>query len=61
MEYGLGVLKFPPAHFWELTLEEFLAAVDGHMESIGQRKKATVLDPEEFRNLERELMEQGLI
>lgn len=35
MEIGLGHLRYPGPAFWALSLKEWLAAVDGYMESIG--------------------------
>jgi uncharacterized phage protein (TIGR02216 family) len=35
MELGLGVLKFPPSHFWAMTVPELLAAIDGYCEANG--------------------------
>jgi uncharacterized phage protein (TIGR02216 family) len=29
MAAGLGVLRFPPAHFWSMTPRELVAALDG--------------------------------
>lgn len=37
MKIGLGHLRYSPDVFWKLTLPEFLAAVDGLMESRGVR------------------------
>lgn len=38
MKIGLGVLRYPPDVFWDLSLPEFFAAVDGLMESRGVKR-----------------------
>ena len=38
MEVGLGVLRLSLADFWAMTLGEFQAALDGHLEAKGQRQ-----------------------
>jgi uncharacterized phage protein (TIGR02216 family) len=30
MTFGLGLLRLPPAHFWQLTLPELAAALRAH-------------------------------
>jgi uncharacterized phage protein (TIGR02216 family) len=35
MELALGHLRMAPATFWRYSVKEWLAAVDGYMESIG--------------------------
>lgn len=35
MELALGHLRMAPATFWAYSVKEWLAAVDGYMESIG--------------------------
>lgn len=51
MEIGLGVLKFPPDVFWNMTLGEFLAAMDGHSESLGGKSKPKVLPADDKARL----------
>ena len=38
MQIGLGVLRCSSETFWGLTLPEFLAALDGYLESHGGKK-----------------------
>jgi hypothetical protein len=38
MELGIGVLGFPPEVFWEMTYQEFTAAIDGYEERNGKKK-----------------------
>ena len=40
MEIGLGVLRFPPDFFWNMTVAELTAALDGWTESHGGKKSA---------------------
>ena len=35
MEVGMGVLGWPPPHFWAATPHELLAALDGYKEKNG--------------------------
>ncbi len=39
MEVGLGVVGHPAAEFWAMTMPEFQAALDGHLEARGGRKQ----------------------
>lgn len=52
MEIGLGHLRMAPSTFWRYSMAEWLAAVDGYMESMGAEKS----DPFSRDELER-LME----
>ena len=52
MEIGLGVLGRPAADFWAMTLGEFQAALDGHLEAQGGRKQqASPPSRQELREL----------
>lgn len=47
MELAFGHLRMAPATFWRYSLKEWLAAVDGYMESVGAEKA-----PEPFTRAE---------
>lgn len=53
MELGLGFLRLAPDDFWNMTLRELVAALDGYAESKGGKRKT---DPAELVDELRELM-----
>ena len=38
LEIGLGVLRFSPKEFWELSIVEFLSALNGYQLTQGNKK-----------------------
>ena len=53
LEIGLGVLKFSPKVFWDLSVTEFTSAVNGYKLSIGKNNS----EPTQRKQME-ELMRQ---
>lgn len=39
MQFGLGVLRFPPDVFWRMTFREFMMALEGYAMSKGGKDK----------------------
>lgn len=39
MEIGFGILHLPPSEFWQMSLPELYAAIDGVAEYSGSRKE----------------------
>ena len=46
MEIGLGMLHIPPNEFWNMSLTELNASIDGFLEFSGYRKKDSMTNEE---------------
>lgn len=53
MQLGLGVLRWNPEQFWNSTVRELYAGVEGYNESQGEKKTEplTRADVEELQSL----------
>lgn len=58
MELALGHLRMAPGTFWRYSVKEWLAAVDGYMESIGADEAATPFSRDELTALMEEHPDQ---
>ena len=44
MQLGLGWLRWTPDVFWNSTLKELIAGIDGYMEAHGMQSKSAGMD-----------------
>lgn len=58
MELALGHLRMAPATFWRYSVKEWLAAVDGYMESIGADEAAEPFTKDDLAALMEEYPDQ---
>ncbi len=56
MSIGLGLLQFPPEHFWSMTIPELQAAMSG---SFGDGAMAAPLARKELDELMRRFPDEG--
>jgi hypothetical protein len=50
----MGVLKWSPDQFWKSTPYELLAALDGHMESLGVKRPLPGMTRARFEELDKQ-------
>ena len=54
LEIGLGVLRFSPKVFWDLSITEFMSALNGYSLKNGKRKTNNPLGKKEMEDLMRQ-------
>ncbi len=51
MKFAFGVLRISPDIFWNMTMIEFLAALDGYKSTLPKPKKDESLSRKEFEQM----------